>query len=42
MHLAHEINTPLVITLGSGYANPIQKTAEAHANTFRVAREILE
>ncbi|MGA9356149.1 MAG: histone deacetylase [Terriglobales bacterium] len=41
MHLAHETTTPLVITLGGGYANPIQRTAGAHANTFRVAREIL-
>jgi acetoin utilization deacetylase AcuC-like enzyme len=35
---AHEV--PLVVTLGGGYANPIQLTAEAHANTFRTAREI--
>ena len=26
---------PLVITLGGGYAQPIERTAEAHANTFR-------
>lgn len=26
---------PLVITLGGGYAEPIERTAEAHANTFR-------
>ena len=30
---------PLVITLGGGYSNPIERTVEAHANTFRVARE---
>jgi acetoin utilization deacetylase AcuC-like enzyme len=30
---------PLVITLGGGYANPIEATVEAHANTFRIARE---
>ncbi len=35
---AHRV--PLVITLGGGYSNPIQLTAEAHANTFRTAREI--
>ncbi len=29
-----------VITLGGGYSNPIQLTAEAHANTFRTAWEI--
>ncbi|MDQ2948338.1 MAG: histone deacetylase, partial [Acidobacteriota bacterium] len=31
---------PFVITLGGGYSNPIQLTAEAHANTFRTAWEI--
>ena len=31
---------PLVITLGGGYADPIERTAEAHANTFRMAAEI--
>jgi acetoin utilization deacetylase AcuC-like enzyme len=33
-------NIPLVITLGGGYSKPIELTAEAHANTFRVAAEI--
>jgi len=28
---------PLVITLGGGYADPIERTALAHANTFRAA-----
>jgi len=32
---------PLVITLGGGYSVPIELTAEAHANTFRAASEIL-
>src|SRR5204863_9597773 len=31
---------PLVITLSGGYADPIERTAEAHANTFRTAAEI--
>ncbi len=31
---------PFVVTLGGGYANPIELTAEAHANTFRVAADI--
>jgi acetoin utilization deacetylase AcuC-like enzyme len=35
---AHRI--PLVVTLGGGYSNPIELTAEAHANTFRTAWEI--
>jgi acetoin utilization deacetylase AcuC-like enzyme len=36
---AHRV--PIVITLGGGYAEPISRTTEAHANTFRVAAEIL-
>jgi acetoin utilization deacetylase AcuC-like enzyme len=32
---------PLVITIGGGYSEPIELTAEAHANQFRVAREVL-
>ena len=31
---------PVVITLGGGYAEPISRTAEAHANTFRAAAGI--
>ena len=31
---------PLVITLGGGYSKPIELTAEAHANTFRVAAQL--
>jgi len=41
MQLARDQNIPLVITLGGGYAQPITITAEAHANTFLIAREIL-
>lgn len=32
---------PLVITLGGGYSKPIELTAEAHANTFRIAAQLL-
>ena len=32
---------PLVITIGGGYANPIELTAEAHAQTYRAALETL-
>jgi acetoin utilization deacetylase AcuC-like enzyme len=32
---------PLVITLGGGYAEPIRLTAEAHAGTFLVARQMM-
>jgi acetoin utilization deacetylase AcuC-like enzyme len=28
---------PIVVTLGGGYADPIRRTAEAHAQTYRVA-----
>jgi acetoin utilization deacetylase AcuC-like enzyme len=41
MNLARTANVPLVITLGGGYADPIRLTAEAHANTFRTARQML-
>lgn len=32
---------PLVITIGGGYANPIERTAEAHAQTYRLAAAML-
>ena len=38
---ARKRGIPLVITLGGGYANPIEQTVEAHVNTFRAAAEIL-
>jgi acetoin utilization deacetylase AcuC-like enzyme len=28
---------PIVVTMGGGYADPIRRTAEAHAQTYRVA-----
>jgi acetoin utilization deacetylase AcuC-like enzyme len=31
---------PVSIVIGGGYANPIDLTVEAYANTFRVAREV--
>ncbi|HLX44037.1 MAG TPA: histone deacetylase [Bryobacteraceae bacterium] len=37
----HQRAIPLVITLGGGYSDPIELTAESHANTFRVAADIL-
>jgi acetoin utilization deacetylase AcuC-like enzyme len=36
----HRHRLPLVVTLGGGYSKPIELTADAHANTFRVAAEI--
>jgi acetoin utilization deacetylase AcuC-like enzyme len=32
---------PVVITLGGGYADPIELTAEAHTGTFRTAARVL-
>ncbi len=32
---------PIVVTLGGGYADPIELTVQAHAGTFRTAAEIL-
>ncbi len=39
---AKDRGIPIVITLGGGYSNPIQLTAEAHANTFRIAADLFE
>lgn len=36
---ARQLGVPFVITIGGGYSEPIVLTAEAHANTFRVAAE---
>jgi acetoin utilization deacetylase AcuC-like enzyme len=33
---------PVVVTLGGGYAEPIDRTVEAHANTFRTAAAVLQ
>jgi acetoin utilization deacetylase AcuC-like enzyme len=35
--LVRELGIPVVVTLGGGYAEPIERTVEAHANTFRTA-----
>ena len=32
---------PCTITLGGGYSDPIESTVEAHANTFRLAADLL-
>lgn len=42
MRAVLELGVPFVITLGGGYSEPIALTAEAHANTFRVAAEMFE
>lgn len=33
---------PVVVTLGGGYGEPIEATAEAHANVFRTAAEVFK
>jgi len=38
---ARAYGAPLVITIGGGYADPIECTAAAHAQTYRLAVEIL-
>jgi acetoin utilization deacetylase AcuC-like enzyme len=39
---ARAMQVPLVVTLGGGYADPIELTVEAHANTFREATTYLQ
>jgi acetoin utilization deacetylase AcuC-like enzyme len=37
-----DLNVPIVVTQGGGYSNPIEATANAHANTFLTALETFE
>jgi acetoin utilization deacetylase AcuC-like enzyme len=39
--LVKNCTIPLVVTLGGGYGDPIERTAEAHANCFRTAAAVL-
>ena len=39
---ARQAGLPIVVTLGGGYAEPITKTVEAHAGTFRTAAAVLQ
>lgn len=39
--MARRIAAPVSIAIGGGYAEPIDDTVEAYANTFRAAREVL-
>jgi acetoin utilization deacetylase AcuC-like enzyme len=41
LQACRNFGAPFVITLGGGYSDPIELTAQAHANTFRLAAEIL-
>ena len=36
---AHQRKLPMVVCMGGGYSSRIQDIIEAHANTFRVAKE---
>ncbi len=36
----HDHNTPVAIVVGGGYAEPISRTVEAYANTFRIAASV--
>ena len=40
MEAVQQWGVPLAITLGGGYAEPIELTVEAHANTFQTAAEM--
>ena len=40
MRAVKQLGVPLVITMGGGYSKPIELTAQAHANTYRVAAEV--
>jgi len=37
---ARRLGVPVALTLGGGYADPIDDTISAHLNTYRVAREV--
>lgn len=38
--LCRSLGTPAVVTMGGGYGHPIEQTALAHANTYRIAAEV--
>ncbi|HYG99010.1 MAG TPA: histone deacetylase [Terriglobales bacterium] len=40
--LARDLRVPLVVTLGGGYGDPIEATALAHANTFKVISSLMK
>ena len=40
LSLAKEKQIPITLNLGGGYADPIELTVEAYANTYRVAKEV--
>lgn len=40
LQYAKNLNIPISLALGGGYAKPIQKSVEAYANTYRVVKEL--
>ena len=40
--LARENNIPVMASMGGGYSKEIKYIVEAHANTYRVAKDLWE
>jgi acetoin utilization deacetylase AcuC-like enzyme len=40
LRAALDLRVPLVLTLGGGYADPIEASVEAHVGTYRAVREV--
>jgi acetoin utilization deacetylase AcuC-like enzyme len=39
--MVRELGIPVVVTLGGGYSEPIERSVEAHAGTYEVAAQVL-
>jgi acetoin utilization deacetylase AcuC-like enzyme len=39
--MVRELGVPVVVTLGGGYSEPIERSVEAHAGTYEVAAQVL-
>jgi len=42
MFAVQQRGIPFVITMGGGYSKPIELTAQAHVNTYRMATEVFD
>lgn len=40
LHIAHQNNIPIMVSMGGGYSKEIKYIVEAHANTYRLAKSI--
>jgi acetoin utilization deacetylase AcuC-like enzyme len=40
--MVKECTIPVVVTMGGGYAEPIERTAAAHARTYRMMHKVLD